>query len=288
MVFQFKPTTDLTGKIVLVTGGSAGVGKAACFEFARLNCTLIIASRNKEKTQAVIDQIIQQTGNEKVEFIPLVLDDLSSVKRAAELFLEKYQQLDILVNNAGSSMIPGLTKDGFEYSFGVNYLGPFLFTELLLPTLQNTPGCRVVNVSSLMHTQGRVVWEDDTIRKPDTSFLRIGAYAHSKLANVLHARKLSQLLKNGSAYSLHPGAVATDIYNPLPSFLTAIGKLFFLTEEQGAMTTLYCALEEGLEDKSGLYFDDCKVAKHNELVNDQEVVDNLYRISRELVSQYLQ
>ncbi|KAJ3319718.1 hypothetical protein HDV06_006134 [Boothiomyces sp. JEL0866] len=273
MVFYYKATKDLTGKVVIVTGGSAGIGKAACFEFARLNCTLIIAARNKEKTEAIIDQIKQQTGNEKIDFVQLVLDDLASVKQAAEKFLQKYNKLDIL---------------GYEFTFGVNYLGPFLFTELLLPTLQNTPGCRVVNVSSLMHAHGRVVWEDDTIRKPNTSFLRIEAYAHSKLANVLHARKLSQLLKHGSAFSLHPGAVSTDIYNALPSFLTFVGRLFFLTEDQGAMTTLYCALEEGLEDKSGLYFDDCKVAKHHELVNDQSVVDGLYNKSRELLAEYLQ
>ncbi|KAJ3271655.1 hypothetical protein HDV01_006434 [Terramyces sp. JEL0728] len=287
MVFNYKPTTDLAGKVVIVTGGSAGIGKVCCFEFARLDCTLIIAARNKQKTLEIIDQIKQQTGNEKVEFLELVLDDLSIVKKAAAEFIQKYDRLDILVNNAGSSMFPGLTKDGFEFTFGVNYLGPFLFTELLLPTLQKTPGCRVVNVSSMMHSQGRIIWNDDTIRKPNESFMKIGAYSHSKLANVLHARKLSQILKNGSAYSLHPGAVSTAIYSRLPTFVTLLINVFFLTEEQGAMTTLYCALEEGLEDKTGLYFDDCKVAKHHELVNDQQVVDELYERSKELLADYL-
>lgn len=122
MVFQYKPTNDLTGKLVVVTGGSSGVGRASCFALAKLNCTLIIAARNETKTRAVIEEIKTETKNLKIEFLLISLDDLESCRNAAQVLLTRNEPIDILMNNGGIAGITGMSKDGFELTFATNHL----------------------------------------------------------------------------------------------------------------------------------------------------------------------
>ncbi|KAJ3371317.1 hypothetical protein HDU91_005344 [Kappamyces sp. JEL0680] len=290
MVFEFIPTQDLTGKTVVVTGGSSGVGKVSCTTFARLNAHVIIAGRNRDKTQGVIDDIIKTTGNPKVEFLQLQLDDLASVKAAAQALLDRGSdfKIDILMNNAGIASIPGLTKDGYEIQFGTNHLGPFLFTELLLPLVKRTDHARIVFLSSRAASNGsKFDWTK--AKEPFEGYTKMKPYCDSKLANAVYAAKLAQMLKEAgiTTYSLHPGVVATDIWRAVPWPLNTIAKLFMLTEEQGAMTQLFCALEPRLASESGLYYDDCKAVHVNDLVRDQEYMDELYTKTRELLVDYL-
>ncbi|KAJ3269845.1 Dehydrogenase reductase SDR member 13 [Terramyces sp. JEL0728] len=286
MVFNYKPTQDLTGKVAIVTGGSSGIGKVTCFELARLNCTVVIAARNQEKTLPIIEQIKKDTGNDKVEFLHLELDDLKTIPLAVKEFLSKHDKLDLLINNAGIANAGGMTKDGFEITFGTNHLGPYLFTELLKSTIEKTPDARIIIVSSKAHYRGkRYDWS--IIKEPNTKTVTIDSYNDSKLANVMYARKLAKELKNTLVFSLHPGVVATDVWRNLPWILQPIIKFFMLSEEQGAMTTLYCALEARKED-NGLYFDDCKVLKHLELADDEEAIEDLCSKSREFAQEHLQ
>ncbi|KAJ3318734.1 hypothetical protein HDV06_007059 [Boothiomyces sp. JEL0866] len=285
MVFQYKPTKDLTGKIAIVTGGSSGIGKVTCFELARLNCHVVVAARNQEKTLPIIEQIKQETGNDKVEFLHLELDDLKTIPVAVKEFLSKHDKLDFLINNAGIANAGGLTKDGFEVTFGTNHLGPFLFTELLKSTIENTPDSRIVNVSSIAHFRG-VRYDWDSIKQENPNIVKLDTYEKSKLANVMYTKKLAKELKNTLVYSLHPGVVATDVWRNVPWLLQPLIKLFMISEQEGAMTTLYCALEARKED-NGLYFDDCKVVKHAEIANDDELVEELCAKSREFVQEYL-
>lgn len=232
MVFKYKPTKDLTGKVAIVTGGSSGIGKVTCFELARLNCTVIVAARNEAKTLPVIEEIKKETGNDKIEFLHLELDDLKTVPVAVKEFLSKHSRLDLLINNAGIANAGGLSKDGFELTFATNHLGPYLFTELLKSTLEATPGARIVNVSSIAHFSGvRYDWE--TIKKENPKTIKIDTYQNSKLANVMYTRKLAKELKNTLVYSLHPGVVATDVWRSFPWWLQPVIKLFMISEQEG-------------------------------------------------------
>ncbi|KAI8915560.1 hypothetical protein EDD86DRAFT_252330 [Gorgonomyces haynaldii] len=285
MVFNFEPTNDLNGKIAIVTGGSSGIGKVTCYKLAKLGCHVIIMARNEAKTLPIIQDIVATTGNDKVEFVELKLDDLENVKQAGHKILAKNIKIDILINNAGLANPNTLTKDGYQTVFQVNHLGPFLLTEILLPAIQD--GGRIVNVSSKASFNG-APYDFEALKINGTESINLKAYGDSKLANVMHAKKLAQLLtdRNISTYSLHPGVVATDVWRGVPSLIQPVIKFFMLTEEQGAMTTLYCALAD-IKHETGLYYDDCKVKNPNPVALDQKEVDRLYDTSKQLVQAFL-
>ncbi|KAJ3318735.1 hypothetical protein HDV06_007060 [Boothiomyces sp. JEL0866] len=285
MVFQYKPTKDLTGKVAIVTGASSGIGKITAQELARLNCKVVIAARNQQKTLPIIENIKKETGNDKVVFLHLELDNLKTIPRAVTEFLSSNDRLDLLINNAGVANAGGLTKDGFEMTFGTNHLGPFLFTELLRSILEATPDSRIVNVASKIHLRG-AKYDYSKLKSENTNTVKLDSYGDSKLANVMYTKKLASDLKNTLAYCLHPGVVATDIWRNVPGFLQPVIKLFMITEQEGAMTSLYCALEARKED-NGLYFDDCKVTKYSPIADDKTAVEELYSKSREFVADYL-
>ena len=290
MVFNYEIQQDLSDKVALITGASSGVGKTSAYKLAAKGCHVFMANRNKEKTDPIIQDIKEKTGNQKVEFIELICDDLESVRDCARQFLAKGLPLHILMNNAGVAGQIGLSKQGFEYTFAVNHLSHFLLTELLLPVLKTSAPSRIVNVSSTGHKAGKL-YDFSLLSNPDQAMLDrffLQNYADSKLAQGLHTRKLSQLLKgtNVSTYFCHPGVVATDVWRNFPFFLQPL-KWFMLTEEQGAMTQLYCATEPSIVEDSGYYFDNCQKAKYNPLVNDQNAVDDLWNNSTAFVKRFL-
>lgn len=159
-----------------------------------------------------------------------------------------------------------------------------------MPLIEKTVDpSRVVFVSSAGAANG-VKYDWEAMKTTDTSTLKMQAYFNSKLANAIYARKLSQLYgKQGhvTAYSVHPGVVATDIWKALPRFVQRFAKLFMLSEDQGAFTQLYCATMPGIENLSGMYFDNCKSANINVLVDDQNYVDELYEKSLLFVKEHL-
>jgi retinol dehydrogenase-12 len=244
MVFVFQPTIEthnLKEKTVIVTGGSAGVGRVSCKVFASLGAHLIIASRNKEKTCQVIDEIKALTGNENIEFLELDLSDLNSVKHAAQKLIDRKLNVSILMNNAGIAAIPGLTKDGFEIQFGefdviipsyfstgTNHLGPFLFTELLIPLMDKEKGSRIVFLSSKAAGNGKKYSFERDLTNECKDTVKLQPYCNSKLANALYAKKLGQILQGTgiTTYSLHPGVVATDIWKTVPWPFQSFIKLF--------------------------------------------------------------
>ncbi|KAJ3269844.1 Retinol dehydrogenase 12, partial [Terramyces sp. JEL0728] len=220
-----------------------------------------------------------------VEFLHLELDNLKTVPEAVSEYLSKHDKLDLLINNAGVANAGGLTKDGFEMTFGTNHLGPFLFTELLRPVLEATPNARIVNVASKIHVQGQL-YDFTKLKEANQKTVKLDTYGHSKLANVMYTKKLAKDLKSTLVFSLHPGVVATDVWRNVPGFIQPVIKIFMLSEEQGAMTTLFCALEAKRED-NGFYFDDCKRVKYSALADDAAAVEELYTKSREFVAEYL-
>ena len=217
-----------------------------------------------------------------MEFLPVDLSDLGSVRGAAAAFLSRGLPLHVLVNNAGLAGVRGLTPDGFEVTFGTNHLGPFLLTLLLLDRMQESAPSRIVNVASRAHFRARGIdW--DAQRRPATSTGGIDEYSVSKLANVLFTKELARRLAGSgvTAYALHPGVVATDIWRELPWGLRHLAKLFMISPEEGARTTLHCATAPEASLESGAYYDSCKPVRPSRAADDPALAAELWRRSLE-------
>ena len=251
-------------KTMLITGANTGIGKAAAEALAAQGHRLYLACRSEDKTGPVIEEIIRRSGNPEIRFLPLDLTSLSSVRACAAAFLATGDPLDVLMNNAGVAGQPGLTEDGFELTFGVNHVGHFLLTTLLLDRLRQSAPSRIVNVASIAHTQAKGIdW--DAVRQRTAHVTALPEYAVSKLANVLFTQELARRLDGTgvTAYALHPGAIGSDIWaRRLPSLLrgpaNALIGLVTKSTAEGAKTQVWCATAPELASESGKYYDDCK------------------------------
>jgi retinol dehydrogenase 12 len=271
----------LEGKNVLVTGANTGIGRVTALQLAQQKATVILACRSQDKTRPVIDEITAAGG--RAEYLPLDLADLASVRVAAETFLKRDEPLSVLVNNAGLAGAHGLTKDGFEITFGTNHVGPYLFTRLLMPALERAGDARVVNVASEGHYRAPGIdW--DAVRKPTKTTTAFPEYCVSKLANVLFSAELARRSNSSvRTYSLHPGAVASDVWREVPWGLRHFMKLFMLSNEQGARTSVYCATSDTAGTETGLYYDSCKEKTPSKLAQDAGLARQLWDKSAEYV-----
>ncbi len=203
---------DQQGRVVIVTGGNSGIGYEAALALAGKNAQVILTARSLDKGEAAARSIREKYPRAEVAVMELDLADLKSVRNFAQAFLAKYKRLDILINNAGVMALPQRkTVDGFEMQFGTNHLGHFALTGLLLPILKTTPNARIVTVSSGAHVRGDIHFDDLQWEK---KYAPWGAYAQSKLANLLFAYELQrQLSATGSSLisvGCHPGYAATN------------------------------------------------------------------------------
>lgn len=276
---------DLAHKTVIVTGANTGIGKVTAKELARAGAHVILACRSPDKTAAVIDEIKRDTGNTGVEDVRLDLGDLASVRTCAEAIATRGTPIHLLVNNAGLAGSRGLTRDGFELTWGTNHLGPYLFTRLLLDRIKQAGQARIVNVASESHYRARGIdW--DAVRKPTRTTTGMHEYAMSKLSNVLFAKELARRLDGTgvTTYALHPGVVATDVWRRVPAPLRWLIKRFMITPEQGAEASLRCATDPALATQTGRYYDVGGVEKEpNPVANDAELARTLWTRSAEWV-----
>ncbi|KAJ8342105.1 hypothetical protein SKAU_G00320330 [Synaphobranchus kaupii] len=281
----------LHGKTVIVTGGNTGIGKATALDLARRGARVILACRSKPRAEAAVYDIRRESGNSEVVYMQLDLASLKSVRSFAETFLKTEPRLDLLINNAGIFM-NGRTEDGLGMMFGVNHLGHFLLTNLLLERLKESGASRVVNISSKAYLFGSVDFSCLSAHKElglgESSFHLLKIYSHSKLCNVLFTRELAKRLQGTSVtcYSLHPGAIKTEIGRYSSIMMTILMEpiklLFFLDVEAGSQTTLHCALQEGLEHYSGRYFSNCAVEEMSAKARDDAVARKLWEVSETL------
>jgi NAD(P)-dependent dehydrogenase (short-subunit alcohol dehydrogenase family) len=249
--------SDLAGRTFLVTGANTGIGRATAEGLARRGGRVYVASRSREKGSAAVAAIKAATGN-AVEYLPLDLADLDSVRACAASFLARGEPLHVLVNNAGVVRTRGLTKQGFELMFGVNHLGHFVLTSALLGCLEASAPARVVTVSSDSHYAARGIdW--DALRRPERGLTGLHGYAVSKLCNVLFSQELGRRTAGTgvTTYALHPGMVASDIWRRVPWPVRPLIQRRMLTVEQGAETSLYCAASPDVAEESGLFYDKC-------------------------------
>jgi len=245
---------DLRGRTFIVTGANSGIGRATAAELAKRGGKVFITARSEEKAKPVLDEL-----GEGSDYLHLDLGDLDSVRQCAKDFLARDEPLHGLINNAGVAGQRGITKSGFELAFGTNHVGHFLLTNLLLDRLKESAPSRIVNVSSVGHYSATGI-DYEAVRQPTKTVTGLREYGVSKLANVLHAQELARRLDGTgvTSYSLHPGAIASNVWRRVPWPLDAVMKLFMKSNEEGARTSVYCATSPDVANDSGKYYDDCK------------------------------
>ena len=207
--------SNLTGKVIIVTGANSGIGYEAALEFARKGGRTILACRSMDKARAALSQIQAQVPNAPAEIMQLDLTSQASIHAFAAAFKAKYGRLDLLINNAGIMMVPyGKTEDGFERQFGTNHLGHFALTGLLMDRILATPGARVINVSSMAHSNGTMDF-DNMMYEGGTGYTPTAAYGRSKLANLLFTHELQRRFDavgaDVTATAAHPGGSNTNL-----------------------------------------------------------------------------
>jgi NAD(P)-dependent dehydrogenase (short-subunit alcohol dehydrogenase family) len=277
----------MTGKTALITGATSGIGLEASVALARLGATVVIVARNSAKGQHALGDVKTRSASNRVSLLLCDFSSMASVRALAAAFRASHDRLDVLVNNAGAiSQERQVTVDGFELTFAVNHLAPFLLTHLLLDQLERSAPARIVNVASAAH--GSAGMDFDNLQFEHGGYSLLKAYNRSKLANVLFTNELARRLDAArvTANSLHPGVVATNIWNNIPWFLQPLIlplRLFMISAERGGDTIVYLAASADVEGKTGGYYVKNRPVKSAPLALDQTVAGRLWNESARLV-----
>ncbi|TGZ73790.1 hypothetical protein CRM22_001313 [Opisthorchis felineus] len=303
----------LDGKLVIITGANTGIGKTTTAEIARRGATVIMACRDLKRAQGARERLLNQYGvnnpnslktnvadprvvtslstisEDQLQIELLDLSSLNSVRQFAARIRERYEKLDYLVNNAGLlKQTHSTTEDGLETTIGVNHLGPFLLTQLLLPLMHTTEAScssRIIFVSSMLHKFGEL--SKPSLHIPPDRYTMMSAYCQSKLANVMYAKELASRLEGTGivVVSLHPGSVRTEIARNITGGPERIGHFLFqpflIDPWLGCQTTLYTVLAPVIN--SGAYYDNCKETSPKSIVSNETERKWLWEISCELV-----
>ena len=274
----------LEGRVAIVTGANSGMGMATTAALSDLGARVIMLCRNKERGEKALSKLMKKAGR-SLELIICDLGDYDSIRKFARQVKSEYERIDILVNNAGFiSLDRQETKEGLERQFGINHIGHFLLTELLLCIMGE--GSRIVIVASGAHKTGKIHFDDINLTH---GFNVVKAYSQSKLANVLYTRELARRTrKRGITVNCcHPGAVATNIgidrATGFGKTITGLLKPFFQTPEEGARTAIFLATDDSVKNISGEYFYKCKVAKSSKRSKDIRLARKLSVFSKNLI-----
>jgi NAD(P)-dependent dehydrogenase (short-subunit alcohol dehydrogenase family) len=281
----------MKGKVVVVTGSNVGIGLETAVGLAGLEATTVLACRNRAKAEAAARLVTQRTWNDDVHVVDLDLADLASVQAAAKDIRAQWDRLDVLVNNAGGTWSARqLTTQGFEYTFGVNHLGPFYLTNLLLDRLGASAPARIVNVTSVGHHAAWHGMRFDDLQS-ERGYKTFEAYSQSKLANVLFTRELARRLEGTgvTANAAHPGPVRSGfgMDGDLKGFEGWSMKLvrpFEIGPKRGARTSLYLATSPDVAVKTGMYWVRSKPGHMSRHARDDEAATRLWGESERLLS----
>lgn len=284
---------DLSGKVILVTGGNSGLRKEPVFQMAKHDpYRIVMASRSQSKAEAAIKEIQLKVPGARIDFLSIDLSSFDSIRKAAATVLQRYDRLDILLNNAGiMGADPGLTEDGYELQFGSNHVGPALLTKILLPLLKktsDTPGgdVRIIQLSSEAHQFGPkrgILF--DRLKTPCDDLSGRARYGQSKLANLYFIKALAERHPSIKCASLHPGLVKTNIadtalksYPYISWFVNAVIELVCVDVETGALGQLWASTGNAAEIKSGAYYTPLKKeVKHSSIVSNNELAEKLWK-----------
>jgi NAD(P)-dependent dehydrogenase (short-subunit alcohol dehydrogenase family) len=282
--------SDMHGKTVVVTGANSGIGFETAASLAVMGARVVLTARNADKGRTAVAAIGARAGGEaSVQLVVFDLGDLSSVRRGAAEILEHAPTLDVLVNNAGLVLSERVeTVDGYEATFAINHLGPFLLTNLLLDRLRASGASRIVTVASTAHTSARKGIPFDDLQS-EGSYRGMRVYGESKLANILFTLELARRLAGTgvTANALHPGTVRTGYgadgdARGFLAFGIKIASPFFLSPAKGARTSVYLASSAAVEGVSGQYFVKCKPTQPRRWARDPEAAERLWRVSEQL------
>jgi NAD(P)-dependent dehydrogenase (short-subunit alcohol dehydrogenase family) len=266
--------------LVVITGATRGIGKAAAVELARQGAEVAIVGRESERVQVVAAEA-RAAGNAPVHEHVADLTLMSSVRALADELRHQYEHIDVLANNAGALFASRReTEEGFERTFALNHLAPFLLTNLVRDRLE---GGRVVTTASDAHEGGRLDLDD--LQSKDSSYAAMRVYGTSKLCNILFTRELARRAPELHANCFHPGVVRTGFgknENGIWKVLTTLGSPFFRSPERGARSLVWLALSDEAANLNGEYVQDEKVATPNAQAQDDELARGLWERSAEL------
>ena len=276
----------LAGKTILITGATGGIGFITAHALADMGATVVIVGRDPARTADKVAQIQRETGNSSVSALTADLSSMSEVRNLAGTFLGRYPRLDVLLNNAGAVFLSRYTTvDGYERTFALNHLAPFLLTELLLDRLKANAPSRVVTVSSMAHAGQKIDFGD--VNRTARSYRAWRAYGESKLANIMFTYALARRLEGTgvTANTLHPGFVATNFgrnNGALSQVMMTLASPFAISPEQGAQTSIYLASSPDVATVSGKYFIKKKPAKSSDVSYDEAAQERLWQLSEQM------
>ncbi|HKK45707.1 MAG TPA: SDR family oxidoreductase [Balneolaceae bacterium] len=280
---------DLKNKLCIVTGANSGIGKEIVRAFARQGAYVIMICRNEKRALKAQQELIQDTGHSGIEVMLADLALQHDIRSVAKKTADKFNKIDVLVNNAG--LISGKreeTIDGIERTLAVNHLAPFLLTNLLLDQLKKAAEARVINVASEAHRYGVPFFDLENLQLK-TGYKPMVAYGFSKLCNILFTRELAKRCEDSSITTncLHPGVVGTGLAEEASlsmKILYTIGRPFMRSPRKGAETTIYLATSNEVQNISGKYFKDKKIASPASIATDDELAKKLWDISAGLTN----
>lgn len=267
-------------QVIIVTGSNSGIGKATAKALAGMGATVVMAVRNRERGEKAREEIVAETGSQKVTVMICDLASKDSIRRFAEEFKKEYDRLDVLMNNAGAVFARRLlTVDGIESSMAVNYVGPFLLTRELLPLLKASAPSRIVNTSSGMNRTGEIDFDD---LQSERGYKGMQAYASSKLMLIAYTLGLARRLEGTgvTANAVEPGFVATNLGRSsgslLNSVMFALVRPMQITPERAAENSVYVATSPELEGVTGKNFAKKREKETPPIANDGEVRRRLW------------
>ena len=280
-------STDMIGKICIVTGSNSGIGKTTALSLAKKGAAVVMIVRNQDKGEIARQEIIDESGNESVDMLIADLSSMEEVRRVAREFKEKYSKLHVLVNNAGGLLNKfHTTTDGHELTFAINHLAPFLLTHELLDILKASAPSRVVNVSSGAQSMGKIDFENLQSEKGYSSFR---AYSNAKLMLVMTTYEMARRLEGTgvTANVLHPGFVRTNFgkgdAGPIRKFFLKLSSPFAKSSEKGAETPVYLASSPEVEGVTGQYFANRKVGKSSMRSYESDIQQKLWERTEEIL-----
>jgi len=282
---------SMQGKVVMVTGANAGIGFETAVAVAAQGATTVLACRNRARAEAAAKEVVSRTWNDDVAVVDLDLADLSSVRRAAGDVGERWDRLDVLVNNAGGTWsVRQATAQGFEYTFGVNHLGPFYLTNLLLDRLRASAPARIVNVSSTGHHFARKGMRFDDLQS-ERHYDGFEAYCRTKLANVLFTLELARRLggTDVTANAVHPGPVRSrfGMDGDLAGWSGVgirLARPFEISPARGARTSVFLATSPEMAGRTGGYWVRCKPGHLSRHARDEASAARLWEESERLLA----
>jgi len=280
---------DISNKVIVITGATDGVGLATATELAKHKPKLVLIARNQKKGDEVVLKLKRESGNDNIEFMKADLSSQKEIRRVVREFKGKYDRLDVLINNVGAVFEKRLeTVDGYEMTFALNHLGYFLLTTLLLDTIVESAPARIINVSSMVHTNAKINFDDLNSKKKYSSW---SAYATSKLENLYFTYELARKLEDTgvTVNAVHPGLVDSNFGKQgekVPLFIyKMLTKFGGKTPAEGAKTSIYLALSDEVEGISGEYFANEKLSKSSDLSHDRRNAQKLWEVSSYLVGE---